>query len=68
LTQKFACAEIDTGGAGDYCSKVDAKIKRIKERYKCVKNGLPWKLPPSKVKDLNRYSVSRLNIRRTSSL
>jgi hypothetical protein len=68
MTQEFAGVEIDVGGAGDYVSKVDAKIRRIKETYRCVKNGLPWKLPPSKVKDLIGYSVSRLNIRRTSSL
>jgi hypothetical protein len=52
MTQEFAGVEIDVGGAGDYVSKVDAKIRRIKETYRCVKNGLPCKLPPSKVKDL----------------
>ena len=68
MTQEFAGVEIDIGGAGDYVSKVDAKIRRIKETYRCVKNGLPWTLPPSRVKDLVAYTVSRLNIRRTSSL
>jgi hypothetical protein len=33
-----------------------------------VKLGLPWKLPVVLVKDLVAYAVSRLNIRRTTSL
>ena len=59
---------IDVGGAGDYNSKVDAKIRHIKELYRSVKAGLPWKLPPSLVKDLVTYAVSRINIRRTTAL
>ncbi len=59
---------IDVGGAGDYASKVDAKIRRIKELYRSVKAGLPWKLPPSLVKDLVTYAVSRINILRMTVL
>jgi len=43
---------------------VDAKIRRIKELYRSVKNGLPWKLSSVMVKDLVAYSVARVNIRR----
>jgi hypothetical protein len=57
MKQEFAGVEIDVGGANDYVSKVDAKIRRIKETYRCIKNGLPWKLPMSKVKDLVAYTV-----------
>jgi hypothetical protein len=51
LTSQFPGVVIDVGGAGDYVSKVDAKICHIKELYRSVKAGLPWKLPPSLVKD-----------------
>jgi hypothetical protein len=47
---------------------VDAKIRRVKETYRNVKLGLPWKLPKVLVKDLVAYVVSRLNIRRTTAL
>lgn len=42
--------EIDIGRADDYFSKLDAKISRAKEIYEC-KGKLPWKNPPSTVKD-----------------
>jgi hypothetical protein len=53
LTSQFPGVVID----------VDAKICRIKELYRSVKAGLPWKLPLSLVKDLVMYAVSRINIR-----
>jgi hypothetical protein len=59
---------IDVGRAGDYVSKVDAKIHCIEELYRSVKAGLPWKLPPSLVKDLVTYAVSRINIHHTTAL
>jgi hypothetical protein len=68
LTTQFLGVMIDVGGAGDYVSKVDAKIRCIKELYQSVKAGLPWKLPPSLVKDLVTYAVSCINIRRTTAL
>jgi hypothetical protein len=43
MTQEFTGVEVDVGGASDYVPKVDAKIRRIKETYMCVKHGLPWK-------------------------
>ena len=43
---------------GDYVSKVDAKIRRIKETYCKVKHGLPWKLAQEFMKDLVAYVVS----------
>jgi len=49
-------------------TKVDAKIRRVKDTYRKVKLGLPWKLPDVLVKDLVAYAVSRLNIRHTTSL
>jgi len=36
---------IDDSGASDFVPKVDSKIRRIKELYRAMKNGLPWKLP-----------------------
>jgi hypothetical protein len=68
MTQDFPGVEIDIGGSGDYVAKVDAKIRRIKETYRKVKHGLPWKLPKVLVRDLVGYAVSRLNIRRTQAL
>jgi hypothetical protein len=59
---------IDNGGVSDYVPKVDAKIKRIKELYQAVKNGLPWKLPVALVKHLVCYAVGRINLRRTTAL
>jgi hypothetical protein len=68
LKNLFPGVLIDDGGASDYVPKVDAKIKRIKELYRAVKNGLPWKLPTALVKHLVCYAVGRINLRRTSSL
>ena len=68
LTTAFPGTLIDISGAGDYVAKVDAKIRRIKELYRSVKNGLPWKLPNILVKDLVAYAVARLNIFRTTAL
>ena len=68
MTTQFPGVVIDIGGAGDYVSKVDVKIHCIKELYRSVKAGLPWKLPPSLVKDLVTHAVSHINIRRTTAL
>ncbi len=48
--------------------KVDSKIKRIKELYRAVKNGLPWRLPTALIKHLVCYAVSCISIRRTTSI
>ena len=68
LTTAFPGVPIDLGGAGDHVAKVDTKIRRIKELYRCVKSSLPWKLPQTMVKDLVAYAVARLNIRRTTAI
>jgi len=68
MTQDFPGVEIDVGGRGDFVAKVDAKIRRVKETYRKVKQGLPWSLPQVLVKDLVGYAVSRLNVRRTQAL
>jgi hypothetical protein len=44
LATKFEGVSIDVGGA--FVPKVDAKIRRIKERYRSVKAGLKWQIPP----------------------
>jgi hypothetical protein len=62
MTQDFSGVAIDVGGANDYVAKVDAKIRRLKETYRNVKLGSPWKLPKVLVKDLVAYVVSRLKI------
>jgi hypothetical protein len=61
LKNLFPGVLIDDGGASDYVPKVDAKIKRIKELYHAVKNGLPWQLPVALVKHLVCYAVGRIN-------
>ena len=68
LRTQFPGTEIDVGGARDFVAKVDAKIRRLKDTYRCVKAGLPWKLAHSRVKDLVAYSVSRINLRSSTSL
>jgi hypothetical protein len=52
----------------DCVAKVDAKICRIKETYQKVKLGLPWKPPMGLVEDLVAYTVSDLNMQRTTAL
>jgi hypothetical protein len=59
LTTQFPGVVIDIGGAGDYVSKVDAKIHRIKELYWSVKAGLPWKLPPERLPEGIIYWLAR---------
>jgi len=68
LVGAFPGVIFDPSGAGDHVAKVDAKIRRIKELYRSVKNGLPWKLPSTMVKDLVAYAVARLNIKRTTAI
>jgi hypothetical protein len=68
LRMQFPGVVIDVGDARDYVAKVDAKIRRVKEIYHSVKAGLAWSLPVSRVKDLVAYSVSRINLWRTSAL
>jgi hypothetical protein len=68
MTLNFPGVTIDIGGAGDYISKVDAKIRRIKDTYRKVKLGLSWDLMMVLVEDLVAYVVSRLNVRRMTSL
>ena len=68
LTTAFPETLIDISGAGDYVAKVDAKIRRIKELYRSVKNDLPWKLPNVLLKDLVTYAVAPLNIFRMTAL
>ena len=64
----FPGALIDDSGAADNVPKADVKIRRLKEIYRVVKNGLPWNLPISLVKYLVGYAVGRMNIRRTTTL
>ena len=67
LQGKFPGITIDVSGAGDHLPKVDAKIRRVKELYRSVKAGLPYELPKARARDLMTYSVSRINVRRTSA-
>ena len=68
LQHKFPGVAFDIGGAGDHLPKVDIKIRRVKEIYRCVKADLPWRLPKFLVGDLVKYAVSRINTRRTKAL
>ena len=67
LRGKITGVEIDIAGAGDHLDKIDGKIRRIKETIRSVNAGLPWNLPDANVKDLVRYSNSRMNLRRPST-
>jgi hypothetical protein len=58
LTKQYPGVVVDVGSAGDYVSKVDDKIRHIKELYRSIKSGLSWKLPPLLVKDLLAYAVA----------
>jgi hypothetical protein len=68
LATKFENVSVDVGGAGDFVPKVDAKIRRIKERFRSVKVGLKWKLPPILVKDLVAYVATRINSERSAAI
>ena len=68
LVGAFPGVVLDPSGAGDHVAKADAKIRRIKELHRSVKNGLPWKLPATMVKDLVAYVVARINIKRTTAI
>jgi hypothetical protein len=65
---KFENVSIDVGGAGDFVPKVDVKIRRIKERFRSIKAGLKWKLPPILAKDLMAYVVTRINSERSAAI
>lgn len=68
LKNMFPGVLLDEGGAADYIPKVDSIIRRVKELYRAVKHGLPWKLPIALVKPLVCYMVGHLILHRTSSL
>jgi hypothetical protein len=68
LATKFEGVSIDVGGAGDFVPKVDAKIRRIKERYRSVKAGLKWQIPPVLIKDLVAYMVTGINSERSAAI
>ena len=59
--------EIDTGGAGDHVDRVDERIRRVKEMIRSVHSGLPWQLPNMMIKDLVKYCVSRINLKRPNN-
>jgi hypothetical protein len=54
MVQDFPGLEIDIDGAGNYVSKADAKICRVKETCRKVKPGLPW---GQLVGDLVAYAI-----------
>ena len=59
--------QVDIAGAGDHMDKIDAKIRRLKEMIRSIYTGLPWKLPDMMIKDLVKYAVSRMNLKKSSS-
>jgi hypothetical protein len=68
LATKFEGVSVDVAGAGDFVPKVDAKIRRIKERYRSMKAGLKWKIPPILIQDLVAYVVTRINSKRSAAI
>jgi hypothetical protein len=63
LAARFENGVIDLGSAGDYIPNVDAKIRRIKEKYQSLKTSLRCNLPPMIV-----FVVSRINIERLMTI
>jgi hypothetical protein len=66
LVGQFPEVVINIGRAGDNVSKLDAKIRRIKELYRSFRASLKWILPPTLIKDLVAYAISQFNILRTT--
>ena len=67
LVGKFPGTELDVQGAGDHLSKIDRKIRTVKELIRCVLVTLPWDLPRANICDLVSYAVSRINSRRSTA-
>lgn len=68
LKHKFPGIVFDVTGAGDHLPKLDVKMWRVKETYRCVKSDVPWEIPNVLVDDMVKYCVSRINTRRTRAL
>lgn len=68
LCNKFPKIVFDITGAGDHLPEIDTKIRRVKKLYRCVKSDLHWRIPRFLVGDLVKYSVSKVNVRRTKAL
>jgi len=68
LDTKFPNVPIDIAGAKDYVPKADIKIRRIKERYRCIKAILAWNLPLILVRDLIAFAVSRMNTKCSAAI
>ena len=68
LKDKFPGIIYDILGAGDYLPKLDVKMRRVKETCRCIKSDVGWTIPNLLIDDLVRYSVSRVNTRRTKAL
>jgi hypothetical protein len=68
VEDSFPEIKFDASGAGDHVTKVDIKIRRLKETSRSVVHGLPFKVPRLLVKDLVTYVVNRINVRRTTGL
>jgi len=68
IKTSFPGVTIEECGAGDHLSRVDAKIRRVKEMARSILAGLPYKVGNDRIKDLITYVVSRINTRRTTGL
>jgi hypothetical protein len=63
LVGQIPWVEVDISGAGDHMDVLDVKIKHVKEIMRSVHSGVPWRTPPSQVKALAFYGVSRMNLK-----
>jgi hypothetical protein len=61
-------AEVDIGGRGDHTRLVDNRMRHLKELSRSVYDGLPWTMPVILSEALLIYSVSRMNLRKSSTL
>ena len=60
LVNQFPGVILDTGGAKDNVTKVDIKIRRIKELCRSIQASLSWPVTKTMVNDLVSYAVARL--------
>lgn len=68
LKNKFPGVAFDIARVGDHLPKLDINMRRVQETYRCVTPYVPWNIPKLLANDLVKYSVSRINTRRSKAL
>ena len=68
LRGSFPGVEVQATGAGDHLSKVDIRIRRIKEMARSIISNLDWTMPKALVNELITFCVSRMNVMMSKSI